>query len=303
MKPNFRSCLSGSLALACVFASAGSTIAAELKDATITQIVNDVQLRPRQAATRSGVLNDSVPSDTEVHTGINSRAELTFADQTSARLSANTIFSFNNETRNLDLTEGAMLLRVPKRMRGATITTGAVTAAINGATVIAEYRQNAYTKFISLEGTPRVYLKRRWGESVLVQPGQMLITNPNPKGGLANPVDVDLHRLLTTSVLITDFPPLASQNLIAKETEKQQRAKSRKTLIDTNLVIVGKGTVVSLANPAQMTAPSHPIAASVAPGTDPIPSSSDVGTIETPHDPAPTSTGSITVNRATDNTR
>ena len=300
MKPKFRSWL---LALAWVFASAGSTIAAQLKEATITQIVNDVQLHPRQAATRSGALNDSVPSGSEVHTGINSRAELTFTDQTSARLSANTIFSFNNETRNLDLTAGAMLLRVPKRIRGATITTGAVTAAINGATVIAEYHQNAYTKFISLEGTVRVYLKRRWGESVLVRPGQMLITNPNPTGGLANPVDVDLQRLLTTSVLITEFPPLASQNLIAKETEKQQRAKSKRTLIDTNLVIAGKGTVVSLTNPAQMTAPSHPIAASVPAGTNPIPSSSDVGTIETPHDPEPTSTGSITANRTTDNTR
>jgi hypothetical protein len=162
MKPKFRSWLGGSLALAWVFASAGSTIAAQLKEATITQIVNDVQLHPRQAATRSGVLNDSVASGAEVHTGINSRAELMFTDQTSARLSANTIFSFNNETRNLDLTNGAMLLRVPKRIRGATITTGAVTAAINGATVIAEYHQNAYTKFISLEGTARVYLKRRW---------------------------------------------------------------------------------------------------------------------------------------------
>jgi hypothetical protein len=132
MKPRFRSWLGASLALISAIVPVRSTIAAELKEATITQIVNDVQLHPRQAATHSGVLNDSVPSGTEVRTGINSRAELTFTDQTSARLSANTIFSFNNETRNLDLTEGAMLLRVPKRMRGATITTSAVTAAING---------------------------------------------------------------------------------------------------------------------------------------------------------------------------
>jgi quercetin dioxygenase-like cupin family protein len=296
----FRAC--GSIALALLLVTTGSTIAAELKDATITQIVNDIQLHPREAATRSAVLNDRVPDGTEVHAGINSRAELMFTDQTSARLSANTTFSFNNETRNLDLTEGAMLLRVPRRLRGATITTGAVTAAINGATVIAEYQQNAYTKFISLEGTARVYLKHRWGESVLVRPGQMLITNPNPKRGLANPVDVDLHRLLTTSVLITDFPPLPSQNSIAKETEKQQRAKSKRTLIDTNLVIVGKGTVVSLTNPAQMTAPNHPIADSVAPATDPVPSSGDVGTIETPHHPAPASPASGAINPATDDT-
>ena len=303
MKPYFRFRACGSIVFTFLLIATGSTIAAQLKDATITQIVNDVKLQPGQAAARSAVLNDRVSEGTEVHAGTNSRAELTFTDQTSARLSANTSFSFNNEKRNLDLTEGAMLLCVPKRLRGATITTGAITAAINGATVIAEYHQNAYTKFISLEGTARVYLKHRWGESVLVRPGEMLITNPNPKRGLASPVDVDLHRLLTTSVLITDFPPLSSQNLIANETEKQQRAKSKRTLIDTNLVIVGKGTVVSLTNPAQKTAPSHPIAGSVASGTDPVPSSSDIGTIETPHDPAPASTGSVSATPATDETR
>ncbi|HEY6070348.1 MAG TPA: hypothetical protein VIU85_03160, partial [Chthoniobacterales bacterium] len=90
MKPRLRSWLGGSLALICAIVPVRSTIAAELNEATITQIVNDVQLHPRQAATRAGVLNDSVPSGSEVHTGINSRAELTFTDQTCARLSANT---------------------------------------------------------------------------------------------------------------------------------------------------------------------------------------------------------------------
>jgi hypothetical protein len=93
---------------------------------------------------------------------------------------------------------------------------------------------------------------------------------------------------MKTARLITDFPPLGSENLIAKESEKQQRAKSKRGLIDTNLVIFGKGTVVSVTNPAQLTAAS-PIAAPVTPGPDAIPSSTDVGTIETPPNPEPTS--------------
>src|SRR3954453_14723284 len=109
MKLNIRFRVCGSIVLALLLVAARSAIAAQLKDATITQIVNDVKLHPREAPTRSAVLNDRVPDGTEVHAGINSRAELTFADQTSARLSANTTFSFNNEKRNLDLTEGAML--------------------------------------------------------------------------------------------------------------------------------------------------------------------------------------------------
>jgi hypothetical protein len=113
----------------------------------------------------------------------------------------------------------------------------------------------------------------------------MLITNPEGKS-LPDPVDVDLGRILKTARLIIDFPALGSQSLIAKESEKQQRAKSKRSLIDTNLVIFGKGTVVSLTNPAQPTAASQPVAASVTPGADAIPSSTDLGTIETPPVPS-----------------
>ena len=281
----FRFCLIRSVPLIWAIAATTSTIATELNQATITRLINNVQLRPRQEAPRAAVLNDNVPDGTAVATGMDSRTELTFTDQTSARLSANTIFSFDKGTRNLDLAEGAMLLRVPKGVGSAKITTGAVTAAINGTTVIVECHPHAYLKFISLEGTARLYLKSRWGESVLVRPGQMLIMNPDANR-LPDPVDVDLDRLLKTSLLINDFAPLPRQDLIAKESEKQQHAKSKKGLIDTNLVIFGKGTLVSLTNPAQMTAVSHPIAASETPGADAIPSSTDLGTVETRPNPA-----------------
>jgi len=264
---------------------ATGTIAAQPNEATITQLVNDVQLHAAQAAPHAASVNDKVCDGSRVQTGMDSRTELTFADQALARLSANTIFSFNDGTRNLDLADGAVLLRVPKGAGSAKISTAAMTAAITGTTVIVEYHPHAYIKFIGLEGTARLSLKRRWGESVLIRPGQMLITNPDAKG-LPDPVDVDLARLLKTARLIVDFPPLGSQNLIAKESEKQQRAKSKRSLIDTNLVIFGKGTLVSLTNPPQRTAARDPIAAPATPGPDAIPSSTDLGTIETPPNPA-----------------
>src|SRR5438477_2006486 len=270
-----------------LIAAARSTIAAQLNEATITRLVNDVQLRSGQEAARSAVVNESVPDGAVLQTGMGSRTELTFADQTLARLSANTIFSVNKGTRNLDLADGTALMRVPKGV-GAKISTAAVTAAITGTTVIVEYHSHAYIKFISLEGTARLYLKGRWGESVLVRPGQMLITNPDAKGGLPDPVDVDLERLLKTSLLIIDFPPLGRQNLIAKESEKQQRAKSKRTLIDTNLVIFGKGTLVSLTNPAQPNAAAPAAVASSESRSAAILSSTDLGTIQTPPNPQST---------------
>ena len=295
-------CVWTGVVLLSLIATTRSTIAAAPNEATITRIVNDVQLRPAQRAPRAASVNDKVPDGSSVQTGMNSRTELTFADQALARLSANTIFTFKEGTRNLDLASGATLLHVPKGAGAAKVSTAAVTAAITGTTVIVEYYPHAYIKFISLEGTARLYLKSRWGESVLVRPGQMLITNPDAKR-LPDPVDVDLDRLLKTSLLINDFAPLPRQDLIAKESEKQQRAKSKKSLIDTNLVIFGKGTLVSLTNPAQMTAVSHPIAASETPGADAIPSSTDLGTVETPPNPEPTLAGLPAVDHATNTPR
>jgi hypothetical protein len=298
----FRFCLIRSVPLTWAIAATTSTIATELNQATITRLINNVQLRPGQEAPRAAVLNDNVPDGTTVTTGMDSRTELTFTDQTSARLSANTVFTFNQGARNLDLATGTMLLHTPKGTSGAKISTGAVTAALAGTTVIVEYHPHACIKFISLEGTARLYLKHRWGESVLVRPGQLLITNPDAKS-LPDPVDVDLERLLKTSLLITDFPPLGSQNLIAKESEKQQRAKSKRRLIDTNLVIFGKGTLVSLTNPVPTNAANAAAPASAAPRSIAIPSSTDVGTIQTPSSPESSSAGLPAVNYGADNTR
>jgi hypothetical protein len=283
-------------------APARSTIAAQPNEATVTRIINDVQLHPAQAAPRPAVVNDKVFDGTAVRTGMDSRTELAFADQTLTRLSANTIFSFNKGTRNLDLNDGAMLLRAPRGV-DAKIRTAAITAAIGGTTVIVEYHPHTYFKFISLEGTARLYLKRRPGESLLIRPGQMLITNPDARS-LPDPVDVDLDRLLKTSRLIVDFRPLGTEQLMTSEIKNQRDQKSRGVLIDTNLVIFGKGTLVSLTNPAQTSAAGQSIAAaSATSGLDTIPSSTDLGTIETPPKPVANPVGAATVNPPADTPR
>ena len=101
-----------------LIAAARSTIAAHPNGAIITRIVNEVQLHAAQTAPHSASVNDKVADGSSVQTGMDSRTELTFADQVLARLSASTIFSFDEGTRNLDLASGAMLLRVPKAAGG-----------------------------------------------------------------------------------------------------------------------------------------------------------------------------------------
>jgi ferric-dicitrate binding protein FerR (iron transport regulator) len=132
-----------------------------------------------------------------VRTGDESRSELTFPDQTLARLGANTIFSFNEGTRSMELGSGAMLLRVPKGAGGAQIRTAAVTAAITGTTVLMEHHRGGQTKFIVLEGTARITLKGS-GQTQEVEAGEMISVGPSDTF-LSEPFAVDLARLMDSS--------------------------------------------------------------------------------------------------------
>src|SRR5438067_4724023 len=240
--------------LSVILGSAVSVPAAQLKEAQVTQVVKDVKLLPTGAAARPATVNDEVRDGIAVRTGVDSRSELKFTDQTLARLGANTLFSFSDGTRNLNLQDGAMLLRVPKGAGGAKINSSAVTAAITGTTVMLETHavtkknKNSYYKFIVLEGTARLYLPGRLGESTLVKAGQMIIMRVDSKM-IPEPVDVDIQKIAQSSLLITGFGPLGSETLIAFERTRQNEQKNSGQLIETNLVIYGGGTNVVLADP------------------------------------------------------
>jgi hypothetical protein len=237
--------------LVLTFGLALTLSAAEKKEARVTQVTQNVQLVRTNAAGRSAAVNDSISEGTKVRTGADSRVELTFSDKTITRLGANTVFDFRDGTRNLNLEEGALLLQVRKNANGARISAGAIAAAVTGTTVVLEYHA-AYYKFLILDGTARLYRPGHLGDSILVKAGQMVFGQP--KAALSDPVDFDIGRFIKTSRFITDFSPLGSESLMASESQKQQREKTKKNLIDTNLVIFGGGTVVSLVDPAQVAA-------------------------------------------------
>ncbi len=216
--------------------------AASTNEARFTRVKNHVKLENSKNAAHGASVNDVVPEETAVRTGNDSRAELTFSDQTVVRLAAHTVFDFDRGTHGLNLKEGAVLVQAPKGARGATIHAGGVAAALAGTTVMIEYHPGVY-KFLVLEGTGRLYRPGHMGDSVLVVPGQMVFGNP--AAAVSDPVDVDIARFMKTSGFITDFPPLYSEKSIVAEGQKQQREKSNKTLRDTNLVIFGGGTQVS----------------------------------------------------------
>jgi hypothetical protein len=246
--------------------------AASPNEARLTRVNNSVQLRHPMRAPRQGSLNDIVDEETIVRTGKDSHAELTFSDQTVVRLAANTAFSFKNGTHDLSLGEGAALVQAARSANAATIHAGSVAAAITATTVMIEYHPGV-CKFLVLEGTGRLYRPAHLGDSVLVHAGQMVIGNPN--AAVSDPVDFDIARFVETSRFIVGLPPLHSEKLIAAESQKQQREKSNKTLIDTNLVIFGGGTRVSLVGQPQAGTGGRATAAATTPR--PTPSSTQEG--------------------------
>jgi hypothetical protein len=98
----------------------------------------------------------------------------------------------------------------------------------------------------------RVSINGQFGDSLLLTPGKMVIMRPDAKR-IPDPVTVDLKKLVKTSTLVNMHggkkgkdKPLPSMALIDQAIDQQQIAKNDHHLIDTNLVILGKGTNVLL---------------------------------------------------------
>jgi len=225
------------------------------EEARVTRVKGLVQLLRPMVASCPASVNDVVDDGTIVRTGPSSRVELTFSDETVVRLVGKTTFTFKNGTRDLNLGEGAALIQVPKTASGAEIHAADDAAVITGTTAMIEYHPGV-CKFLVLEGTGRLYRPGHLGDSIVVNPGQLVIGNPN--AAVSDPVDFDIARFVKTSRFITDFRPLSTEKLILAESQKQQRKKSKKSLIETNLVIFGGGTRVSLVG--QAPAATHPAA-------------------------------------------
>ena len=240
--------------LVCLIVTASCLDAAQLKEARVTQVVKDVKLGSPQAAPRQVAVGESLRDGDAINTGATARSELTFADQTIARLGAKTNVSFSNGTRTVDLGEGALLFQIPRGAGRLKIETAAIAVASTGATAIIERHGQFYVKVLVLEGTVRCYLTNRLGESLLLRPGQILIAKPDVTA-LPEPADFDIAREMKTCLLVREFQPLPSQRRIESEEQRQLNLIAKGTFIPSNLVILGRGTQVTLVN-APSTTPS-----------------------------------------------
>jgi hypothetical protein len=222
----------------------GGVAAAGLEEAQVTQVVQDVKVVPANAAARPATVNETVRQGSAVHTGAQSRSELTFKDKTITRLGEKTIFSVGQGSRTIEMGSGQFLLYVPKKAGGnnTQIKMGPVTAAITGTTILGNVDPSGIVEFTVLEGSGCLSYGGM-GQSIFVQAGQMVVYDPIAMR-LENPVEVDLQQQLS-SPLVKDFRQLPSQPLIEETIQSQRQVAAPNGDLDRAVRAAGAASIAT----------------------------------------------------------
>ncbi len=103
--------------------------------ATVTRTENKVSygtVQGDRSNTRAAESQDVVKANNFLLSETESRAELKYDDGTIVRIGQNTIFTFEANSRTLNLKKGTFVFFIPKGQGGGTIKTPSLTAAITG---------------------------------------------------------------------------------------------------------------------------------------------------------------------------
>jgi len=209
--------------------------AADLKQAKLTQVVNDVRIISAAGqGEKTAAVNDPFALPDLLRTGNASRAELVAADETVTRVGANTIFSFSPANRTINLKQGSLLFHSPHGQGGGSVHTGSATASVLGSTLIVTTTAQGGFKVLALEDQAQIVLTN--GHKLTLQPGQM--TYVLPGGNQLSPVLIfRLDSLVEKSLLVKGFPaPLASLPLIQVQIDEQAKRLKSGKLTDTGLL-------------------------------------------------------------------
>ena len=224
---------------------AASLGAADLRESTLVQVINEVKVAVPQAAEKDARANDTVRAPDKIRTGAKSRAELKAADNTLTRIGANTIFSFEPNGRVLNLEKGSVLFHSPAGRGGGTIKSAGASAAVLGTTLIVASTADGGFKCILLEGKGTITLPN--GQSLKLTAGDMVYV-PAGSQTFGPVVKVDLGKLVEGSQLVNGFTaPLPSLGDVRNEISKQHIAIVSGNYEETGVMI---GRVGSANDPA-----------------------------------------------------
>jgi len=218
--------------------------AADLRQATFTQVIKDVSVVSSGAKT-SAKLNDTFVNPDIVQTGPDSLAELIAADKTVTRIGANTIFSFTGKGRDVNLQEGSVLFHSPKGKGGGTIKTKAASASVLGTTIVVTATVGGGFKAIVLEGKGQITLPN--GNFRILQAGQVTFVLPGAQQ-FGPQLNINLQKLVESSRLVQGFETeLPSKPVIQGAIERQQVLIRAGLAEDTGILVANRATTDSVA--------------------------------------------------------
>ena len=206
----------------------------------------------------AAALNDRVESNTQVGTGAQSMCELSLDDKSITRIGANAVFSFVEQERLVKCDKGTFLVSKDPATETMTVTTGSVTAAVNGSTVMFDVRGDA-THVAVAETTTGVVVTDKNGKSMTLQSGEGISATPSGMASSA-PRSVDVKDLTSSSPLFTEagLAPLANDALIKGVASAQASAKAAGMSFtsEINDVVAGRiDSATALARAGGMDAP------------------------------------------------
>lgn len=230
--------------------SATFAVAAPLRSATVTEMKNDVRYQSLATGERAAQPQDTLSGADVLRTGERSLAEIEFNDKTITRLGSKTVFTFAGDTREFRVGQGLTLICVPKGTGGGRIVTAAITAAIEGTTVLAEQFSVAGKKqgdpsrpagkFIFLEGNG-VVSTPDGKQQKKIQAGQMIL-HALGDPTLADPQDIDLATLVAESGILNNFQrPLPTADAIQDAIDHQDVDLRRGVLERSRNFVDGRG--------------------------------------------------------------
>ncbi len=221
--------------------------------ARITYLAKEVHAHGLRGGPSRVAVGNILGAGVTVESGANARSELTFVNRAVVRLGARTSLRLKDGSGAMELRDGAILFQIPKGS-DAEIVTAPIVVLSKGATGLLERNRDLYIKLLLLEGEVRVTLPGYLGESVVMEPGQIMIINPKATT-LPGAVFFNIARTARTCRLLKDFPPLRGENLIAEEARKQANLTKKGDYVSSNLVIFGRGTQVHMGTPAAAGSP------------------------------------------------
>ncbi|MEM1059742.1 MAG: FecR family protein [Verrucomicrobiota bacterium] len=209
--------------------------------ARVTQVFNQVDISNAQGGNvRKANAGATFAIPELLRTGPNSRAELIAPDKTVTRVGSNTVFSFKQGKRGINLEQGSVLFHSPTGKGGGEVKTASATASVLGTTIIVAATSNGGFKFMVLEGLGEVIMPN--GSSRQIDAGNLTFIMP---GGGTNQLQIFEFRLsaqTANSLLIQGFnnesgPIQSFLSKVEQQTQEQEEQIAEGSKEGTNLKI------------------------------------------------------------------